>query len=406
MDYIANLKIGAPRALKSPGPFANWSKDLGISRRVAAGLAKAVNIGLTLACPAGLKLELLQRRLVAPSEISAERLQVARNFFHAFGNATARKFVRKIMIANYTDAIMTHHPRAQNLDRTAIQKKCELLVNTIFRRLEDVSSRPEFLFDVIRTMGRGTKDRESIWFPEYQEAYVQYKHTNKQAQRDKILFPHIVGNSLVDIGCGGGDQVADLKARHPEQLVRVAGIDTLDWRTPELKLKIDYYERDFSKPGTASPEQYDTGMALAVLHHVGNSDQALATFLTGVKTAVKTRLIVEEDVLITPQDLARTDIPGLEIIGDLRKQQPQLDNYLNLDQATQKAVTSLIDLLSNSLSVGVPDMSFPFGFRTLSDWTNQFAANGFILRKIQVLGFQKGNFNQSCHILFVLDKTA
>jgi len=403
MNYIADLSIGASRAFKSPGPLANRSKELGVLRRFSAGVVKAANIGLTPFCPLGLKSELLQRRLVLPSEITEERLQVARDFFKAFANTTAQKFVRDFTIKNYTEAIMTHHPRAETLDKSDIHRKCQILVNVIYRRLEDIQSRPEFLFDVIRTMGRGAEDRESIWFPEYQEAYVQYKHTNKQEKRDAILFPNIVGNSLVDIGCGGGDQVADLQTRHPEALTRVAGIDILDWKTPGLA--IDYHVRDFSQSGTTSPEQYDTGMLLAVLHHVGNTNQKQATFLTGAKTAVRKRLLIEEDVLITAGDLARTDIPGLEEIEELRVEQPQLDQYLELNLETQKATTSLVDLLSNSLSVGVPDMAFPFGFRTLGDWVDQFTVNGFKLSRIQILGFQKGNFNRQCHVLFILDRS-
>jgi hypothetical protein len=62
-----------------------------------------------------------------------------------------------------------------------------------------------------------------------------------------------------------------------------------------------------------------------------------------------------------------------------------------------------MDLLENSLSVSVPEMAFPFGFRTLSEWIDIFTANGFILNRVQVLGFQEGNFNRQCHMLFILD---
>jgi hypothetical protein len=88
----------------------------------------------------------------------------------------------------------------------------------------------------------------------------------------------------------------------------------------------------------------------------------------------------------------------------MRKKQPTLDHYLGLSAKDQKDVATIIDFLANSLSVGVPSMAFPFGFRSLSDWVRIFDQNGFSLNRIKVLGFQKGNFNQQCHLLFILDK--
>ena len=401
MGYTANLKTGILRAHRSPGFTANWADGLGLRRRFAAGVAKGVNFALTPFCPIGIRTELIQRAFVMRPEITPERLQVAKDFFEAFANPPALSFVKAMMVRNYSDAIMTHHPNKETLDRGEIQKKCEVLIRTIFRRLEDIKRHPQFLYDAMKSMSRGVAPREAIWFAEYQDAYQKYKHVDKLGKRDDILFPHVVGDSLVDIGCGGGDQVAYLKSNHSDQLQSVAGIDVLAWKTPGLD--IDYHTLDFSQPGTVAPERYDTGMLLAVLHHAGKSDQEFATFLDGVKTAVNRRLIVEEDVLVTPEDLRRTDIPGLEEIYARREEQLNLDEYLELDPASQRAAMVIVDLLGNSLSVGVPDMPFPFGFRSLSNWVDTFTANGLKLDKVKVLGFQEGNFHQVCHVLFILD---
>lgn len=396
-------QVGLRRTWHSLGVGFNWQKNLGWKRPLV-GLTWSANLALSLLNikPLGIKLELLQRRLLEISpNLTPARLQSAREFFEAFSNPVAREFVRQAQINNYTDAIMKHHPNKEKLDRREIHQKCQLLINTIFRRLEDLQARPEFVFDIIESMGRKFERTETIWFSEYGEAYEHYKHITKLPQRDRLLFPHIVGDSLVDIGCGGGDQVAYLKKIHPGQLKRVAGIDVLDWKTPGLD--IDYHVIDFSRPGARAPERYDTGLLLAVLHHAGKSEAEVDTFLTGVKTAVSKRLIVEEDVVITREDLQRKDIPGLEDISVLRQGQPILDSYLNFDSATQKQITTIFDFLANSLSVGVPAMAFPFGFWTLSDWLRIFSNNGFILNQVKILGFQKGNFNQVCHVHFILD---
>jgi len=57
---------------------------------------------------------------------------------------------------------------------------------------------------------------------------------------------------------------------------------------------------DFSQPGTKSKAQYDTLTTIAVLHHVGNTNDQISLFLGNLKSAMnpKGRLIVEEDVIL------------------------------------------------------------------------------------------------------------
>ncbi len=370
-----------------------------------AGAAKALNVGLSPFIPHGIQLEIFQKSQIMPPNPTAERKQVAKDFFIAFLNREAREFVKQMMIKSYTEAIMIHHPQAEKLNWGSIQAKCEILINTIFRRLEDIQPKPEYLFEILKSMGRLTRDNQEtdLWFIEYQEAYNYYKHNTKLLKRDLLLFPHIVGNSLVDIGCGGGDQVAYTMKNHPD-ITEAAGIDILDWKTDGLK--IDYHTLDFTKPGTCSPKMYDTGMLLAVLHHAGRTNQEIKTFLTGVKTAVGKRLIVEEDVMITTQDFSNRCLreKGLNTIEEKKTEQKLLAAYLGHSPETQRDITSIADLLANSLSVGVPEMAFPFGFRSIGNWVKIFAKNGFELNHLVILGFQPGNFNQQCHVIFILDR--
>lgn len=401
MPYRADINIGLKRALRSPGPLSAWNRNIGIARAGAA-IAKALNVALTPFRPRGIKLELLQRSIIDPPKSDPIRLQVARDVFSALSNKKAAELAKRATIENYTTAIRSHHPAGRLLNYHHILSNCRALVDTIYSRLADIASKPEFLQEEMTAMCRTARAPEHFWFSEYDEAYKQYKQTDKLPQRDRMLFPFIVGESLVDIGCGGGDQVANFKREHPE-LKNAAGIDILDWKTPGLD--IDYHVIDFLKPGSASPEKYETGLLLAVLHHVGADVAEIMTFMKGVSTAVSKRLIVEEDVLMGEDDLA-LKVPGVDEIAKLRAVQPFLDEYLRLDISTQQAFATLIDFLGNSLSVSVPQMAFPFGFRTMTEWKRIFEASGFYLNRVKVLGFQPGNFNQQCHVLFVLDKMA
>jgi len=448
MKQLSETRIDLNRAWHSPGPRFQPERKIGIGRRFAAGAVKAANL---LSAPFALsqtlmRMELLQRRLVLSGQLAPEEAYTTREFFRAFANDRARELTKKAKVYSYVEGILRHHPDLASIDICDILAKCHQLIAIIFSRLTVISEQPEYLYPVVASMSRGAARPEAIWFPEYQAAYRAYKNYNKLPQRDALLSPYFVGESLADIGCGGGDQVAYCGAHHPE-LTRVAGFDVVDWRTPGLT--IDYHKVDFSKPGEVAPAQYDTGLILAVLHHVARPDQTekLDTFLQGVRTAVRRRLIVEEDVIVPSKELENvaavhnlnwgsgnpwldravaerhgeyhqqlSEAVGLRSAGLARAipgmrgcmalaDQPLLDEYVSLDLQSQRDFTILNDYLANALSVGVPEMPFPFGFHTVTDWLEIFSRNGFILNKLNILGFQPGNFNQACHVHFVLDKT-
>jgi hypothetical protein len=45
----------------------------------------------------------------------------------------------------------------------------------------------------------------------------------------------------------------------------------------------------------------------------------------------------------------------------------------------------------------------PFNFRTVGEWHELFANRGFDVQGTRVMGFQKGFFNRSCHVWFLLE---
>ncbi|NQT29135.1 MAG: class I SAM-dependent methyltransferase [Candidatus Saganbacteria bacterium] len=350
--------------------------------------------------PVSIGMDMFLRTLLAPRLIDAKRLLTAFDFYNAFANDEAREFTQRTRIENYTNGIMFHHPDSQSLDRAEIKLKCEELIDTIFGVLKEARDVPQIFYELIEMLSRGSGRFDALYFAELQVAYDHYKHVYKLPQREIQLSPYLVGSSLVDIGCGGGDLVAYLKEHHPE-LAEVAGIDVTDWRTPGLD--IDYHVLDLTNPYARIDKQYDVGLMMAILHHAGRRDSEMDTFLQGARKIVRKRLIVEEDLIVSPGCL-ESGLPGVARFNELRETRPLLDEYLGYSLETQHDITLLNDYLANALLVGVPEMNFSFGFRTLTEWVQTFERNGFRLRHVNVLGFQSWQLHQVCHAHFILDK--
>ena len=331
------------------------------------------------------------------------RTPEAQTFFASFANKTARSFVQYIMKRNYALAILEHHPDQDSLSPVAVQQQCNQLVDSAFHRIEELSS-PEELFPLFAQLSRSRPDRDPIWFDAFLKAYQNYKHHRKLQNRYRRLKSFLRGSSYADVGCGGGDFVAFLKYHYPFR--ELSGIDVMDWRTESVKEEIGFQELDFSQPDTFSKKKYDTMTCLAVLHHVGNTDEEQGTFLRNLRKSLSPvgRLIVEEDVILPQEQVSQNNLYQQQLEA-LLPRQPILGDFLALDTATQKDSIILIDFLANALAVGVPEMAFPCGFRSIDDWLRLFQKNGFTLDEVSIAGFVPGNFNQSSHVHFILKPT-
>ncbi|WPP48989.1 class I SAM-dependent methyltransferase [Catalinimonas niigatensis] len=332
------------------------------------------------------------------------RINEAHTFFTSFTNTKARKFVQEILKKNYAEAIMVHHPEAHLLEKEDVTDKCQYLVDSVFQRIEEIQASPEELFPLFAQLSRNKQPRDKIWFDEFLQAYQFYKHQRKLNRRYEKIKNYLHGSSYCDIGCGGGDFVAFLKHYH-QPFQQVAGIDVMDWRTEAVKEEIGFQMLDFSQPDTFSKVKYDTMSCLAVLHHVGNTDEAQGIFLQNIRKSLSEggRLIIEEDVILPEDELLRHQ-EYQEQIQQLKEYQINLSDFLQFDYATQKDCIILIDFLANALAVGVPEMAFPCGFRSIEAWTDILENNGFSISKVKIAGFVPGNFNQSSHVYFVLNK--
>ncbi|NJO02138.1 MAG: class I SAM-dependent methyltransferase, partial [Bacteroidia bacterium] len=296
--------------------------------------------------------------------------------------------------------ILTHHPEADKLNAEAIHAQCNALVDSVFARLEQIQDTPVQIFPLFQQLSRSQQPRDAIWFPEFLEAYQHYKHHRKLLNRYRQLKPYLKGSSYCDIGCGGGDLVAFLGEYHPN-FREVAGIDVLDWRSDAVRDRIDFQVLDFTQPHTHSQKQYDTLTCLAVLHHVGNTDEAMHVFLQNIKTALCPggHLIIEEDVILPTAEIQASEDYQAQINV---LQQAMLNELLAFEAPIQRDAIILIDFLANCLAVGVPEMAFPCGFRSIQDWTQLLLKNGFQLIETNIRGFVEGNFNQSAHVHFIV----
>lgn len=329
------------------------------------------------------------------------RTPEAQTFIASLANTTARNFVQHIMKRNYAQAILEHHPEQEKLSPEKVQQQCDQLVDSAFTRIAQLHQ-PEQLFPLFARLSRSRPDRDPIWFAAFLEAYRNYKHRRKLQNRYQRLKPYLRGSAYADVGCGGGDFVAFLKQQHAA-FETLSGIDVIDWRTGAVKEQIGFQTLDFAQPDTYSQQKYDTMTCLAVLHHVGNTDAAQGIFLQNLRRSLSPggRLIVEEDVILPQAQISHNDDYRHQV-EQLLPDQPVFAEFLALDAATQKDCIILIDFLANALAVGVPEMAFPCGFRSIDDWQSLFEQNGFILDEVSIAGFVPGNFNQSSHVYFVL----
>ncbi len=335
--------------------------------------------------------------------MDTSRPKETRTFFQSFANQEARQFVADIMRRNYALAILEHHPQRETLDQHHIQHQCDQLVHVAFRRIEEIEHQPEQLFPLFAQLSRSRPQRDAIWFDEFLEAYYHYKHARKLQSRYQKIKAYLYGRRYADVGCGGGDFVAFLKQQHPE-FQELHGIDVMDWRTEAVKEEIGFQLLDFSQPDAHSAIKYDTMTCLAVLHHVGNTDAEQGVFLQNLKKSLNPggRLVIEEDVILPSEQISQHDHYQQQI-SRLLPQQPVLADFLAQSPATQRDSIILVDFLANALAVGVPEMAFPCGFRSINSWRDLFEKNGFKLLEVKIAGFVPGNFNQSSHVYFVLE---
>jgi 2-polyprenyl-3-methyl-5-hydroxy-6-metoxy-1,4-benzoquinol methylase len=325
-----------------------------------------------------------------------------KEFLNAVENDVAREFTKRTMIEHYADAILYHHPDAAHLSKSTIIAKTTALINHIFDAILKVG--PENLSKELLRLGRKQPNRISEWFAEFDESYDHYKSSSKLPFIAEFLMPSMKGTqSLLDFGCGDGEIVTFLAKELG--LPTVSGVDVLDWRSQKNKENsaFAFYQHNFSDRNTeANIPPHSTGLMHAMLHHVSNKPDEISSYLQAASKAISGRLLVVEDVLYD-KNLDYTALPGSESLMVAKNSQPNFGEYLNLELQDQKDVITMLDLLSNSLAMGIPEMNFPFGAQELNQWVKIFEKSGLKLKNIKVLGFQDHLFHRMSQVLFELE---
>jgi hypothetical protein len=131
---------------------------------------------------------------------------------------------------------------------------------------------------------------------------------------------------------------------------------------------------------------------MAVLHHVAPAH--LCPLLAELRRVAR-RVIVEEDCYAVPDDL--------DDLAEALARDAHLREFVALPVEDQLRSLMFVDYFANAITQGLGQMDMPFEFKTVREWQSLFAAQGFRVQKTLILGFQKGNFNRSCHVWFVLD---
>jgi 2-polyprenyl-3-methyl-5-hydroxy-6-metoxy-1,4-benzoquinol methylase len=326
----------------------------------------------------------------------------ATRFLKAFRNDKARRLVHVMMTRHYTEAILEHHPEPASLDPQKIEQQTRRLCDEIFKKVNRIGDEPEAVYPLVTSLSRSHRPRSGIWFAAFNEAYENYKHHRKLGIKLEQLVPFLGTGTYADIGCGGGDLVSYLKA-HYGKFSSYTGIDVMDWRSEEVREKIDFMVFNFAHPEGILPVQFDFATCMAVLHHVGSDQASRLHFLRNIRASLRPegRLLVEEDVILPAGEIA-ADLHLQQQTKQLMREQPLYGAYLEMESHEQEDVLILIDLLANSLTVGVPDMDLPFGFRTINEWTVLFRKAGFVPEKIRITGFVNRTFNRSSHVIYLL----
>lgn len=327
-----------------------------------------------------------------------------REFLMAYRDGRARGLVQDMMTLHYTEAVMMHHPDPSLLGEDWIKERTTHLCSFIFNKLDGITEQPDKLPELLLRLSRGTIPQDSLWFKEFNEAYENYKHQRKLQIKMKQLSPFMAGGAYADIGCGGGDLAAYLKTHYPG-FTSCTGIDVMDWRTESVKDAILFRVFDYSRPQGPAPGPFDFATCMAVLHHVGKDDMSRIRFLQNVRRSMHPsgRLLVEEDVILPAEEIAAIDTYR-EQAEMLSREQPLFAEYLSLSPGTQKHVLILIDLLANALTVGVPAMEVPFGFKSIEGWARLFYESGLKVEFTRINGFVEGTFNRSSHVVYLLSR--
>ncbi len=299
------------------------------------------------------------------------------SFGHVLQNQQVVKFVCQLVKENYLEFFTGHQEIADMIDQAF-----DLLVKS-----QGAEPKKERLQQAVTTINHTIfrKDDATFWF---NQQYHQYK-TRIRPQKDfSRLHPYLQGTTILDYGSGGGYLALELEHHG----YRVLTTDVLDYRVPEAR-HLPFQQMTSPVTIPYPDTSADTTIVKAVLHHVAPKN--LSSVLKELRR-VSQRIIIEEDTYDVPATLK-----GVE---ELANAQPQFAHFRSLNVSDQLESLMLIDYVANALAQGLVEMNFPFQFKTIPQWTALLESHDLHVSHIELLGFQPGNVNRSCHAWFICDR--
>lgn len=189
-------------------------------------------------------------------------------------------------------------------------------------------------------------------------AQTEINQNARAARCFNTVKDYIVGDVVVDYGCGKGLLGAKIQSDLNKQAIL---IDNIDFNKTTLPLLISDKE---GKTSLAS-SSVDTSIAYLVLHHMNNP----LSGLTELARITKQRLILMEGYI-------------------------EEDNQLYINRS--------IDWFFNRILLGV-DMNVPFNFLKLGQWATLLEAVGFKLIKTEYVGADE-KLAPEHHVLMIADR--
>lgn len=323
-------------------------------------------------------------------------------FFSLLRDANARTFLKENFSYSLTEMVCLYHPRPYTLSKASISQKSTEVVQLIFDKIEALEREglEDRLFSLLEQLSVFSPRAQNLWFSEFVEAFEVYSKGARTQKLFDLLSPYLIGNSLIDIGCGRGDFLNFLNEIPEYKKWQLYGTDIVDYR--KKVGSFDFIAMDMSCERACPDKNVDTGLLLYVLHHINSREGGIQTLLNHLHDFKIKRLLVLEDVLISGKDQT-SKLPGMEKLDELILMQPQLEEYLKQPLASQYAFTAMMDILSNCLFQRNHEIPYPFSFGTISHWNHLFEEAGWKLIEVKPLGFPKWKLSKVCNALFILE---
>ncbi len=297
------------------------------------------------------------------------------SFNSLLGNSVVVSFVKKVRLRDYRQCTQ----KRQKEMTTIYEKAFELLI----KNKNDPAKFKQAVKDIVCDLFK--RNDPNFWFHKF---HANYRKNVKGELEFKKIKDYIKGSAILDVGCGGGY----LALKCSQEGYTVLTTDVLDCGT-DASERLPF--KTMTDPSTipCPDNSVDTALVFFALHHIDSFN--LKKVLKELKR-IASRIIIREDIYGIP-----LDNPGFKKVIE---KDDLLQEFISLSKEDQLGVLILYDFIDNAFAQGIPEMNFPFQFKTISEWNSIFIENGFKVAKTILIGFKRGKrWTGICHALFIID---